>query len=132
MNRLPLLLLMLLVSTGIPLTTAAQDADVEQGRYDAAVAFANLLLVDQDFVAAAAQASEEVAEQMTAEVLEQATGQVLGQTGALHSLEPKDQGMIEGYHAVVLTGEFDIGTLDVTVVMGDDNSVAGISVRQPT
>jgi hypothetical protein len=132
MNRVPSLLLALLVSTGLPLTAAAQDADAEQLRYDAAIAFANLLMVDNDYEAAAAQANEAVAAQMTASVLENAWAQVEAQVGALHSLEPKSQSMIQGFHAVMLSGDFDAGTFDVMVAMADDHSVAGISVRPPS
>ena len=131
MRRLTLFLLTLLLSSGLPVAGSAQDAK-EQDLYAAATAYANLVLVTKDYEAAAAQSHPSVAAQMTASMLEDATGQVLAQTGPLHSLEPKRQSLLQGFNAVVLTGTFDVGDLDVVVVMDDDHAVAGILVRPPS
>jgi hypothetical protein len=124
-----LVLSALLSVSMLPLGVRAQDA--AEARYAAAIAWANLVMVEEDFEAAARQADPAVAAQLTAEVLEQAWAQLSAQLGALTSLEPQDQSIVQGYHFVVLTGVFAAGTFNVQVVMSDDASVAGFFVRPP-
>lgn len=126
------LLLALTVWAALPLAAAGQstdDADAATARYEAAIAWANLVLVDNDFEAAAQQANEAAAAQITAAVLQKASVQLYEQLGALQSLEPKDQTMSQGFRVVILTGVFETGTANVQVFMADDHSIAGFSVR---
>ena len=89
------------------------------------------MIVAGDFSEAAAQANEAVADQMNAGVLEDGWGQLAPQLGVLSSLEPQDQGMLEGFHEVIMTGVFEAGTFDVRVIMADDHTVAGFFVTPP-
>lgn len=119
------------VASALPVDLHGQDASAVEARYAAAISWVNLVVVDHDFEAAARQAHPTVASQMTASVLAQAWDQLGPQLGALASLEPQDQSMEQGFHLVVLTGEFAAGTFDVQVFMGDDHTVAGFFVRPP-
>jgi hypothetical protein len=110
----------------------AQEQDVESARYEAAITWVNLVVVEGEFEKAAAQAHEAVAAQMTAATLEGAWAQLGPQLGELKSLEPKEQRIEQGLNLVVLTGVFDAGTFDVQVYMGDDHAVAGFFVRPPS
>lgn len=131
MKRLSLFALALLLATATPLDLRAQEDDAVQARYDAAAEWVKLLVVENDFEKAAAQAHETVAAQLTAATLEGAWAQLGPQVGELESLEPKEQSMQQGFHMVVMTGVFTNGTFDVQVFMGDDHSVAGFFVRPP-
>ena len=124
-----LLPLVAALAVGAPL--AAQDAAAD-ARYQAAIEWVRLVVVEGDYEAAAAQAHPMVAAQMTGEVIENAWRQVAVQVGALGSLEPKEQRMEQGLNLVVLTGEFDAGTFDVQVFMNDEHQVAGFFVRPPS
>lgn len=99
----------------MPTGLQAQEEDAEAGRYNAAIEWVNLVVVEGNFEEAAAQAHEAVATQMTAAALEGAWAQLEPQLGALISLEPKEQGLEQGLNLVVLTGVFDAGTFDVQV-----------------
>jgi hypothetical protein len=126
-----LILPAVLAMCALPFGLQAQDASASEARYEAAIAWVNLVVVDHDFEAAADRAHEAVAAQMTAAVLEQAWAQLGPQLGALVSLEPQSQDMVQGLNLVVLTGVFAAGTFDVQVFMGDDHAVAGFFVRPP-
>jgi hypothetical protein len=122
--------LALLALITVPDTVLAQDDAVAGARYDAATAWVNLLK-DAEFEKAGEQVNAAVAAQLGATQLEAAWGQLGAQLGELESLEPKEQGMEQGYHVVVLKGVFGAGTFDVQVVMADDHTVAGFFVRPP-
>lgn len=126
----PLVALAFLVPAAIPANLLAQEAAVA-ARYEAAVAWVNLVVVEGEFERAAEQAHEAVAAQMNAAALEGAWAQLGPQLGELSSLEPKEQSLEQGLNLVVLTGVFSAGTFDVQVYMGDDHSVAGFFVRPP-
>ena len=113
-----------LLLASVPGGLLAQEA--EAARYEAAIAWVHLVVVEGDFEKAVAQAP-----QWTAADLEGAWAQVGPQVGELKSLEPKEQRLDQGMNLVVLTGVFDAGTFDVQVYMGDDHAVAGFFVRPP-
>jgi hypothetical protein len=96
----------------------AQDGAAVEARYDAAIAWVRLVVVEHDFERAATQANEAVAARMTADVLEQAWDQLGPQLGALVSLEPREQSMEQGFNMVVLTGVFAAGHVRHTGVHG--------------
>ena len=123
-----LLPLLAVLGGGAPL--AAQDAAAD-ARYQAAIEWVRLVVVEGDYAAAAAQAHPMVAAQMTGAVIEEAWRPVAAQVGALESLEPKDQRMEQGLNLVILTGEFSAGTFEVLVFMNDEHQVAGFFVRPP-
>ena len=127
--RLPSTLALFVLIAG-PGSLRAQDDAAVAGRYDAAIAWINLVVAGE-FEEAAAQANDAVAAQMTAGVLEDGWGQLAPQLGDLGSLEPQDQGMVQGFHEVIMTGVFNAGTFDVRVIMADDHSVAGFFVTPP-
>jgi len=129
-KNLTLLLLTLLLSTGLPLGASCQDAD--QAFYDAATSWVNLVMLDGDFEAAAAEADPAVAGQLTAQVLEDTWMQLRGQLGALETLTPKSQEVSSGYHIVTLAGTFAQTLLDVRVVMNDDRKVGGFFLLPPS
>ena len=129
--RTKALLALALLTAASPAAVFAQEQDADDARYEAAITWVKLVVVEGDFEAAAAQAHEAVAAQMTPAALEAAWAQLAPQLGELKSLEPKEQRIEQGLHLVVLTGVFDAGTFDVQVYMGDDHSVAGFFVRPP-
>jgi hypothetical protein len=130
LKNLTLLLLTLLLSAGLPLGASGQDVD--QVYYDAATAWVNLVMLDGDFEAAAAEADPAVAGQLTAQVLEDTWLQLRGQLGALETLVPKSQEISSGYHIVTLAGQFAQTLLDVRVVMNDDRKVGGFFLMPPS
>lgn len=109
-----------------PEVSAAADA-----RYEAAIEWVRQVVVEGDYETAAAQADPAVASQMTASVLRDAWVPIGAQVGPLDSLEPQAQRMEEGFHLVILTGEFAAGTFDVQVYMNDEHQVAGFFIRPP-
>ena len=129
--------LTLLAVVGVPLLApaalAAQDPEAAEARYEAAIEWVNLLVVDEDYEAAAARAHPSVTDRMTASALEQAWTQLRSQVGDLISLEPRTQAMQQGMFLVVLTGAWEeVEATDVQVFMGEDHRVAGFFVRPPS
>jgi hypothetical protein len=122
--------LALIVLIVVPGGLRAQGDAAVAARYDAAIAWINLVVAGE-FEEAAAQANDAVADQMTTGVLEDGWGQLAPQLGDLGSLEPQDQGMLQGFHEVIMTGVFAAGTFDVRVIMADDHTVAGFFVTPP-
>lgn len=131
MRRHALLTTAFLVISTAPAGLLAQEQEAVEARYEAAIAWVNLVVVDGEFEKAAEQAHPAVAAQMTAAALEGAWAQLGPQLGELNSLEPKEQSLEQGMNLVVLTGVFAAGTFDVQVYMGDDHAVAGFFVRPP-
>jgi hypothetical protein len=130
LKNLTLLLLTLLLSTGLPRGASGQDAD--QVFYDAATSWVNLVMLENDFEAAAAEVDPAVAGQLTAQVLQDTWLQLRGQLGALETLAAKSQEISSGYHIVTLAGTFAQTALDVRVVMNDDRKVGGFFLMPPS
>jgi hypothetical protein len=125
------LLLTLVAIVALPAGSQAQEDAAADARYEAALAWVDLL-VEGDFEEAAEQVNEAVSAQLGAAQLEGAWTQLSPQLGTLDSIEPKAQVMQQGFHVVILKGVFAAGTFDVQVVMADDHSVAGFFVRPPS
>lgn len=127
------ILAILAVPLAIPPALDAQDSEPAEARYEAAIDWVNLVVVDEDFEAAAARAHPSVADRMTPSALEEAWTQLRPQLGDLVSLEPRTQAMQQGLFLVVLTGVWDaVEDTDVQVFMGEDHRVAGFFVRPPS
>ena len=126
--------LVILAALAVPSMVAAQDVaqDGADARYAVATDWANLVMVENDYEAAAARAHPMVSAQLTPAMLEGAMAQLGPQLGSLNGLTPKSQAMEQGFHQVVLSGAFANGTFDVLVILGEDNRVAGFFVRPPS